>query len=425
MAKAKATENGVEVQSSFGDIDKVIAKEFDDLVDMSKVDTRVKTWIDSGVYALNYICSKNLMGAYPVGRVSNIDGLTATGKSLLAVTAIKDPQVDYVLLIESEGGGSSHELLQFAGVDMRKVRIKKFKTFGNYKINKNNSEIEEVSDNKFPKKKEDEKYVYEEGITRFLKRFINSIRFNGINKNILIILDSLGNLMSVRELGGTKDMGAKNIDIGSFFRNFDADFEKTNIAFIFCNKLYTNIGNQWEPYKASGGVNAEYNSSLGIRLSTTTETDDVSATEMTAEKERRATALGSSLKLVRAKITKSRFGTEFRNIPFLLDFAVGPARYSGLFTLCVDFGIIKKSGSAMYNLEGVFDKSFYKKDFIKLIRENEKEVIQKIQAKLDEAEIKIKQEKGRIEVEDIDAVDTEDVDTEAMMKAMTRDFEST
>jgi hypothetical protein len=423
MAKAKATENGVEIQSSFGDIDKVIAKEFDDLVDMSKVDTRVKTWIDSGVYSLNYICSKNLLGAYPVGRVSNIDGLTATGKSLLAVTAIKDPKIDYVLLIESEGGGSSHELLQFAGVDMRKVRIRKFKTFGNYKINKNNSEIEEVSDNKFPKKKEDEKYVYEEGITRFLKRFINSIRFNGINKNILIILDSLGNLMSVRELGGTKDMGAKNIDIGSFFRNFDADFEKTNIAFIFCNKLYTNIGNQWDPYKASGGVNAKYNSSLGIRLFNTTETDDVSATEMTAEKDRRATALGSSLKLIRAKITKSRFGTEFRNIPFLLDFAVGPAKYSGLFTLCVDFGLIKKAG-AMYNLEGVFEKSFYKKDFIKLIRENEKEVIQKIQTKLDEAEIKIKQEKGRIEVEDIDAVETDEVDTEAMMKAMTRDFEN-
>lgn len=426
MAKTKAAETTEEVKvSSFDEIDKAIAKEFDDLIDMSKVDTSVKTWIDSGVYALNYICSKNLLGAYPVGRVTSIDGLASTGKSLLAACAMKDPKIDYVLLLESEGGGSSKELLEFAGVNMEKVRIKKFKTFGNYKINKNNSEIEEVADNKFPKKKDDEKYVYEEGITRFLKRFINSIRFNGIKKNILIILDSLGNLQSVREMSGTKDMGAKNIDIGTFFRNFDVDFEKTNIAFLFANKLYTNIGNIYDPYKAAGGLSVEFNPSLGIRLSLTSETDDVTDGEMKEEKERRTTALGSSLKTVRAKIIKSRFGTEFRNIPFLIDFSVGPARYSGLFTLCVDFGIIAKAGS-MYSMEGVFEKSFYKKDFINLIRENEEKTITKIQAKLNEAEKRIMAEKKQVQVKDVDAVaevGEDELDSSAMMKAMARDIE--
>lgn len=411
-----------EEKNSFKDIDKIIEKEFDDLIDMSKVDTKVKTWIDSGVYSLNYICSKNLFGAYPIGRVTSIDGLTSTGKSLLAATAMKDSKIDYVLLLESEGGGSSEELLEFAGVNMSKVRIKKFKTFGNYKMNKNNSEVEEVADNKFPKKKEDEKWIYEEGITRFLKRFINAIRFNHIQKNILIVLDSLGNLMSVRELGGTKDMGAKNIDIGIFFRNFDVDFEKTNIAFIFCNKLYTNIGNPWEPFKASGGVPVEYNPSLGIRLFITSETDDITEGEMKDEKDRRTSALGSSLKTIRAKITKSRFGTEFRNIPFLIDFSIGPAKYSGLFTLCDDFGLFKRSGS-MYFMEGVFEKSFYKKNFIDLIRENEKEVLQKIQNKLEEAEKKIFENKKQIEIKDISDTEEEDFDKDEMMKAMTRDME--
>jgi RecA/RadA recombinase len=227
-------------------------------------------------------------------------------------------------------------------------------------------------------------------------------------------------------MSGTKDMGAKNIDIGAFFRNLDVEFEKTNMAFIFCNKLYTNIGNIYDPYKASGGVAVEFNPSLGIRLFLTSETDDVTEGEMKDEKERRTTALGSSLKTIRAKIIKSRFGTEFRNIPFLIDFSVGPARYSGLFTLCRDFGIIQKSG-AMYSMEGVFDKSFYKKDFINLIRENEIETMQKIQLKLNEAEKRIMDSKKEIQVKDIDAVIEEtgegDFDSAEMLKSMTRDIE--
>jgi hypothetical protein len=145
---------------------------------------------------------------------------------------------------------------------------------------------------------------------------------------------------------------------------------------------------------------------------------------MKAEKERRNSALGSSLKTVRAKIMKSRFGTEFRNVPFLLDFSIGPAKYSGLFTLCDEFGLITKAG-AMYHLEGVFEKSFYKKDFIGLVRENEKDIIQKIQQKLEEAEKRIFEKKKEIEVKDIAVDEAEDYDKDAMMKEFTRDMEKT
>jgi RecA/RadA recombinase len=429
MAKKKEVVEGQEAPQviSVDDIDKMIEKEFDDLVDMSKQDTKVKAWLDTGVYSLNYSCSKNLFGGIAVGRVTAIDGLQGTGKSLLAASVMKDPQVGKVLLLESEGGGSSHELLQFAGVDLSKVRIKKFKTFGNYKINKSNSRVEEIADDKFPQKKEDENWVYVEGLTRFLKRFINAIYFRGIKEKVLIVLDSLGNLMSVRELSGTKDMGARNIDINVFFRNFDADFEKTSTAFIFCNKLYTNIGNQYDPWKASGGTPVEYNPSLSIRLSTSAETDDVSEKEMKEEKVRRASALGSSIKTVRAKIIKSRFGTEFRSIPFLIDFSVGPARYSGLFTLCWDFGLIKKQGSR-YTFEGIWGaETFYKKDFIELIRANEREILEKMQKCLEEREKVIMEKKKGIETKDIEdevaEEESPEFDSEEMMRAMDRDVE--
>ena len=414
--------NNEERKKTFSEIDKIISKEFDELIDLSKTDTKVKTWFDTGVYSLNYSCSKRLNGGVPIGRVTSIDGLSGTGKSLLVSSVMKDPQLDYIIMIETEGGGNSQELLEFAGVDIKKTRILKANTFENYKMNKSNSSIEEVNDNKFPKKKEDEKFIYKEGATRIIRRFLNAIEFNKINKNILLVMDSIGNLSSVREFSGTPDMGAKPKAIATFFRSFDLAFERSNVAFLFTNKLYTNIGNQWDPLKASGGVNVEYNSSLIIRLSNTSETDDVAEKDMKAEKERRKSALGSSLKTIRAKIMKSRFGTEYRQIPFVIDFSIGPIRYSGLFTLCRDFGVIKKQNGAYYKVEGMFeDKAFYKKDFINLLLKDEKNNLNKLQELLNKAEIELKKSKESVQINDLS--ETNEEDFSEMKKAVVRDVE--
>lgn len=410
------------------DFDKLIDKEFADMVDLSKVDTKVKNWLDTGIYALNYICSKNLYGGIPTGRITSMDGLTGTGKSLIIASTMKDPKIDKVIVIESEGGGSAIELYKFLGVDVSKIKMAKANTFENYRVRKKDSQIEEVRESDFPKSKETPEFVYVEGVTRIVKRLLNTIQFNNIQKNILIVLDSLGNLQSVRELSGTADMGARSKAIATFFRNFDVSFEKTNVAFMFANKLYTNIGNIYDPFKVAGGVNVEYNPSLSLRLSTTSDTDDVSDKDMKDEKVRRKTALGSSLKTLKAAITKSRFGTEYRTITFLIDFATGPVRYSGLFTLCREFGLITRSGSS-YTFKDVFDKSFYKKDFIKMIKENETEVLQKIQEKLAEAETKVLTEKKELEVNDIDEVIEEEgeefseEDVADIKKQMVRDVE--
>ena len=433
MAKKKT---GLPVEeTSFTEIDRIISNEFKNLIDLSKVDTKVKTWLDIGIYALNYICSKNLFGAIPVGRVSSIDGLTGTAKSLLVSSLMKDSQLDYILLIETEGGGNSAELLEFAGVDLKKVRVIKANTFENYKMKKSDSSIEEVNDNKFPKnKKEDDKFIYKEGATRIVRRFLNAIEFNKINKNILMVIDSLGNLSSVREFSGTPDMGAKPKAIATFFRSFDLAFERSSVSFIFTNKLYTNIGNKWEPWKVTGGVNTEYNPSLSIRLTDTSETDDIADKDMKVEKERRKSALGSSLKTVRAKIVKSRFGTEMRQVPFLLDFSVGPVRYSGLFTLLQDFGVITKVSGAYYKIDGIFnDKSFYKKDFVDLMTKKGKDIesahLDILQQKLEKREYEIKE--GKVEFQSSGMEPTveessEEVENEEfsdLKKAMTRDVE--
>lgn len=408
------------------DLDALIDKEFDNVQNLAKEDRSISTFYDSGVYALNYICSKSLFGAFPKGRIIGIDGKSGTGKSLLAATVMRDPKIDLVVIIESEGGGHSQELLEFAGVDKSKVKILKASTLVSYKLDKKSGTVEEIGDKDIPKNKDTDKYLYVEGAGYLIRKLANLVQFNKIEKNILIILDSLGNMQSIRGLGGGFDMGKRGQDMTNFFKNFDNEFEKAGITFIFTNKLYQSMALNGPQYIATGGESPIYNSSLYIRLSETVDSDDVTDAEMKTEKERRQTSLGSSVKTIKAKIVKSRFGTEFRNIPFLLDFSVGPVRLSGLFRLLKDFGVIKNTGGAWYEAEGVIEKKFYKKDFVNIVLEDEENLMKKFQEKLNEVEANIKERKKDVQANDEEEIlESEDVSSlEEMKSQMIKEMEN-
>ena len=399
------------------ELDKIIEKEFDDVIRFTDEDLKIKKWLSWGNYALNYICSKDLKNGVPQGKITSISGLSGTGKSLLTTSLIKDKKVDSVIIFETEGS-PVEGLLSFVDVDLSKVFIVRVETFASYKVNKKTGVIEEVADSKMPVKKENDNFIFKEGLTSKVRRLIHQVTFNKIDKNILVIVDSLANLQSIRALSGGIDMGKKGQDIGNFFRSFDNAFEKSKIYFVFTNKLYQSF-NEWQPYVEACGVSVIYNPSLSIQLSNTNETDDIADTELREEKERRKSALGSSIKTIKATIKKSRFGTEMRNVPFLLDFSTGGlSRLSGLFTLLKDFGVIENATTRSYNIPGVIDKPFYKKDFILKILDNEEEMLDKIQVKLNEREEEILKEKVKIQMADI--VELEDIIEEEILEGPER-----
>lgn len=327
-----------------------------------------------------------------------------TGKSLISAKTMADPRLDLIILIDVEGGGHGRELIDFAGVDPSKVRRVTANTFTSYKISKSKNTIEEIRDIDLPAKLETDKYIYVEGIISKIRRLIQSVTFNKIDANILIVLDSLANIRSVRALAGTTDMGKRAQDINAFFGNFDVEFEKTNISFIFTNKLYSTMDG-FGTMVASGGEAAVYNPSLTVRLRDVYDTDDLTAKQMDEQKDSRKTAIGRTIKPIRATIIKSRFGTEQRNITFLIDMAYGPVKLSGLFELCLDFGVIKKAGGAYYSMPDILEKNFYKRDFIELISQDEEGLLKKIQAKLELAEEELRESRAQFQANDIDEVD--------------------
>jgi RecA/RadA recombinase len=360
------------------EFDALIEKEFAESVSLSKHDTKVKNWLSIGNYALNWIMSKNLLKAIPVGRITGFDGLAGSGKSLLAICPAKDPKVDHVILFETEGGGSSQELFEYVGVPLEKITIIKVDTLDSYEIDKEGN-IKGLSDSKLTDKGLKEG-THVPGLIYKVDKLLKTVKANNIKKNILIILDSLGNISSSMEKSGSIDMGNKSHLIGKFFRLFDTTIENTGVSFVFTNKLYTNIGDEYNPFKVSGGVNAEYNPSTIVRLESMAIENDALKKQV---KELEKTAIGATFANIRATITKSRFGCLRKRLSFILDLEHGLDKYAGLFGLLEDYEIITKAG-AYCSCEIFGETKFFAKDFIQLVKDKgEAECISYFQKRLD------------------------------------------
>lgn len=397
-------------------IDDIINQQFTDMQDLSKEDNSVKEWIDSGNYALNYVCSRNFKNGYPIGQITAFYGQSGTGKSMLPAIASKDSKIDRVIVIDSEGGGTGKSLFEFIGADLTKIRYTTIQTLDSYKINKETGKIEEVSDKDVPLGKlETTTSIYHMGLVLFLKRLLYALEYNHSTEKMLIIVDSLTNMKSVRaSLLGGEDMGKTNKLLNVLFSSLDNTLKNTNSTVLFANKIYTDLNN---PYNTegviSGGQAVMYNPSLMIGLTTLQDNPEISDSDLKTEKERRKTGLGNSLKTVRARIRKSRFGTEGRNAWLVLDSTYGMTRYSGLFQLLCDFGVCVKNGTR-YSVPGIItnskgeDVSFYKKEFIEVFRKNEDKYITALQEKMEAVEEKLKQKAMNLEVNDLEEVSEED-----------------
>lgn len=426
MAAKKKEESGGSI------LDDIINSEFTMMKDLSK-EEEAKEFIDSGNYALNYICSKRFDGAYPVGQISMFYGLSGTGKSMLPAIASKDPKISRVIVLDSEGGGTGKSLFQFINAPMEKVRYMTVQTLDSYRVNKENGKIEEISDKEVPSKMITDTYEYHMGLILIMKKLLYALEYNHSDEKILIIIDSISNMKSVRaSLLGGEDMGKTNKLLNQLFSSLDNTLSATNTTVLFANKVYTNLNNPYDPWVIAGGQSVIYNPSINIKLTAMSEGSDITDAQMKEEKLRRKTALGNSLKVIRATISKSRFGTEGRNAWVVLDSTYGLTKNSGLFDLLYDFGAIKKNGTR-YSVPGIFvdddgnDISFFKKDFLELFGKNEKEYIEKLQLKMNEIEEDIKKKRLNLNVNDIDeaeeAMDEDEISNTSMLSAMEAEME--
>ena len=205
---------------------------------------RIDEWIPTGNYILNAALSGSLFGGMPNRRSLTFAGEEGTGKTYLALSIVRHAQaMDYDIVYYDSEGAIDIDFVKRLGVDTKRIRIENIST------------IEEFATN-----------------TAKLNEIITNARAAGmVPPKIMVVLDSLGNLSSLKEKADTtsgdnkRDM-TKQQAIRRTFRVVGNDFAKNAIPFIICNHVYEKVGSYFPGKEVSGGGGIKYNSSIIMML---------------------------------------------------------------------------------------------------------------------------------------------------------------
>lgn len=130
--------------------------------------SNVKEWIDTGNYALNGVISGSLFGGIPMGRLTGLIGPESCGKTLMAMKIIANAQKKgmRVVYLDSEGALDEDTAIRLS-CDPSKIKHVPV-------------EITEQCRNQIVK-------------------FLSTIVEKGLQGKVLIVIDSVGNLITMQE----------------------------------------------------------------------------------------------------------------------------------------------------------------------------------------------------------------------------------
>jgi len=200
----------------------------------------IKKWVPTGCDMLDLAIANRPNAGWPVGRIIEITGLEASGKSLLAAYALKSTQQKggLAIYIDTEAA-TSREYLQAIGVDIEKMVYIPLEA------------LEDIFDS--------------------IEATIAKVR--KANKDVLvtIVVDSIMGATTKKELEGEhgKDGYAteKAIVLSKAMRKITNMLARQNICLILTNQLRIRMGVSFgDPYSTSGGKAVAFHSSVRIRL---------------------------------------------------------------------------------------------------------------------------------------------------------------
>lgn len=269
--------------------------------------TDVREYIDTGSTLLNYVISNKRDGGIPVGKLTEISGEEASGKSLLCahLAASVQKRGGIVVYIDTENAMSPDFMTQL-GVDLNKLVYLQPGT------------VEEVAE--------------------AIVKSILMTRQKAPDKLVLIIWDSIAGTPCQVEIEGTADLNMneqleKSKVLSKMMRQITQVLGKERIALVFTNQLKVKIGVMYgDPMTTPGGKAVPYHASVRVRLtrgSTEKEGDDAKGD---------VTGVNTS-----AKIVKNRLGPPLRKAKFFISFANGIEDIGSWFECLHEKGVITKA----------------------------------------------------------------------------------
>jgi len=293
-------------------------------------------WIKTGSSILDIAISNRPDGGFPVGRIIEITGLEASGKSLLAAHALASTQRagGVGVFIDTENA-VSEEFLTAIGVDIQSLLY---------------VQLDTVED------------IYEA-----ITNIVSNIRETNKDRLVTIVVDSMAAASTKIEMESDFDKDgwatSKAIINSKAMRKITQLIGRQRICLIFTNQLREKLGVMYgDPYTTSGGHALKFHASVRLRLKAMGQIkakDPVTGVERT---------IGIK---TQAQVIKNRCGPPLRKAEFDIYFDSGIDDIGGWLQVLKDYKIVK-TGGAWYTLvdENTGEEiKFLSKDFEKLMHD--------------------------------------------------------
>lgn len=273
--------------------------------------TKIIDWVPSGCDQLDVVMTNMPDAGFPVGRITEITGLEAAGKSLLSMHALAETQKKGGLAVFIDTETSlDHEFVEAIGVDLKKM------------LYISCDHVEEIFDH--------------------IETIVQKVRGANKDRLVTIVVDSVAAASCKREQesdhGQDGFATGKAIIISKAMRKITQMIARQRICLVFTNQLRVNIGAMYgDKYTTSGGKGIAFHASLRLRLQ--------------AIKRLQVTRAGVKIPVgVKTKCTvmKSRFGTVHKNLEFDIFFDRGIDNYGNWIETLKERKLITQSAPHTY-----------------------------------------------------------------------------
>lgn len=281
----------------------------------------VDEYISTGSYTLNGLLSGTIYGGIPNKKITVFAGETTVGKTYLCLSIIKnflDENENNVCVYMESEGALTKQMFVDREIDPSRVMVIPIQTVQDFR--------------------------------KTTLKILNEYIKDGKPNKMLMVLDSLGNLSTTKEMEDslegkeTQDMTRSRL-IKSAFRTITLNLAEANVPLIVTNHVYEEQG--LYPKKImSGGSGIHYNASVTIFLS------------KRKEKDSSGDVVGN---ILTAKVVKSRITKENTSGELFLSYTKGLNPYYGLLDIAEKYGLVKRVGNKyVFGNESAFEKTIYK-----------------------------------------------------------------
>lgn len=270
--------------------------------------TDLGEWISTGSSILDLAISNRKNGGLPVGRITELTGLEASGKSLLAAHVLANTQKNGGLAVYIDTENAMNEdFAKCIGIDVSQMLY---------------IQLETVED-----------------IFEVIENIITKVREADKDRLVTIVVDSVAAATTKVEQADDFDQTGwatqKAIILSKAMRKITQMIGRQRICLIFTNQLRVKLGAMFgDPYTTSGGKAIGFHASCRLRLK--------AAGQIKVKVNGKDQVIGIKTK---AQVVKNRMGPPLRTAEFNILFDSGIDDYGSWLQMMKDAKLVAQAGA--------------------------------------------------------------------------------